>query len=71
MILMLRCMDVSCVGTGRWKPWWRDPARARTWAGIARDMDPAVKTVEIIAFLHGMETSWLFDPSVPLTEVFR
>jgi hypothetical protein len=48
LILMLRCMDVSCVGTGRW-----------------------VKAVEIIACLYGMETSWLFDPSVPLTEVFR
>jgi hypothetical protein len=35
------------------------------------DMDPAVKTVEIIAFRRGMETSWLFVPSVPLTEVFR
>jgi hypothetical protein len=27
--------------------------------------------VEIVAFLYGMETSWLLDPSVPLTEVFR
>jgi hypothetical protein len=24
-----------------------------------------------IAFLTGMETSWLLDPSIPLTEVFR
>jgi hypothetical protein len=43
----------------------QDPGRYRA------DMDPAVKTVEIVAFLHGMETSWLFDPSVPPTEVFR
>jgi AcrR family transcriptional regulator len=35
------------------------------------DVDPAVKAVEIVAFLYGMETSWLLDPSVPLTEVFR
>jgi AcrR family transcriptional regulator len=35
------------------------------------DLDPAVKAVEIIAFLTGMETSWLLDPSIPLTEVFR
>ena len=35
------------------------------------DLDPAVKAVEIIAFLYGMETSWLLDPSIPLTEVFR
>jgi AcrR family transcriptional regulator len=35
------------------------------------DLDPAVKAVEIIAFLYGMETSWLLDPSIPLTDVFR
>ena len=35
------------------------------------DLDPAVKAVEIIAFLHGMETSWLLDPSIPLNDVFR
>jgi AcrR family transcriptional regulator len=35
------------------------------------DVDPAVKAVEIVAFLYGMETSWLLDPSIPLTEVFR
>jgi AcrR family transcriptional regulator len=35
------------------------------------DLDPAVKAREIVAFLYGMETSWLLDPSIPLTEVFR
>jgi AcrR family transcriptional regulator len=35
------------------------------------DLDPAVKATEIVAFLNGMETSWLLDPSTPLTEVFR
>jgi AcrR family transcriptional regulator len=35
------------------------------------DLDPAVKAVEIIAFLSGMETSWLLDPSIPLTDVFH
>ncbi len=35
------------------------------------DVDPVVKATEIVAFLYGMETSWLLDPSVPLTEVFR
>ncbi|MGW1028612.1 TetR/AcrR family transcriptional regulator [Streptomyces sp. NPDC002577] len=35
------------------------------------DLDPAVKAVEIIAFLNGMETSWLLDPSIPLDEVFQ
>ncbi|MFZ2174736.1 MAG: TetR family transcriptional regulator [Rhodococcus sp. (in: high G+C Gram-positive bacteria)] len=34
------------------------------------DLDSAVKAVEIVAFLKGMETSWLLDPSIPLTEVF-
>jgi len=35
------------------------------------DLDPAVKAVEIVAFLNGMETAWLLDPSIPLNEVFR
>ncbi|HWC84750.1 MAG TPA: TetR family transcriptional regulator [Pseudonocardiaceae bacterium] len=35
------------------------------------DVDPALKAVEIVAFLYGMETSWLLDPSIPLTEVFK
>jgi AcrR family transcriptional regulator len=35
------------------------------------DVNPAIKAAEIIAFLTGMETSWLLDPSVPLIEVFR
>lgn len=35
------------------------------------DVDPDVKAVEIIAFVNGIETSWLLDPSTPLAEVFR
>jgi AcrR family transcriptional regulator len=35
------------------------------------DVDPVVKAVEIVAFFNGMETSWLLDPSIPLTEVFQ
>jgi hypothetical protein len=27
--------------------------------------------VEILAFINGMETLWLLDPSIPLTEVFK
>ena len=34
-------------------------------------LHPRVTAVEIVAFLNGMETSWLFDPSIPLTDVFR
>jgi AcrR family transcriptional regulator len=35
------------------------------------DIDPAIKAVEILAFVHGMETIWLLDPSIPLTDVFK
>jgi AcrR family transcriptional regulator len=35
------------------------------------DFDPAVKAVEILAFVNGMETAWLLDPSIPLTAVFK
>ncbi|MEZ0366903.1 TetR/AcrR family transcriptional regulator [Mycobacterium sp. pUA109] len=35
------------------------------------DLDPAVKAVEIIAFVNGMETTWLLDPSIPLADVFK
>jgi AcrR family transcriptional regulator len=35
------------------------------------DVDPVVKAVEIVAFLNGMETSWLLDPSIPVDAVFQ
>ncbi|MGY4712544.1 TetR/AcrR family transcriptional regulator [Mycolicibacterium sp. CBM1] len=35
------------------------------------DVNPATKAVEVLAFVNGMETSWLLDPSIPLIEVFR
>lgn len=35
------------------------------------DVDAATKAVELIAFVNGMETSWLLDPSIPLTKVFQ
>lgn len=34
------------------------------------DLDAGLKATEIIAFLNGIETSWLLDPSIPLTDVF-
>jgi AcrR family transcriptional regulator len=45
-------------------------------AGQARghyrtDLDPAVKAIEILAFINGMETAWLLDPSIPLNDVFK
>lgn len=35
------------------------------------DIDPVVKATEVVAFLNGMETSWLLDPSISLTMVFK
>ena len=35
------------------------------------DIDPAIKAVEILAFVNGLETAWLLDPSIPLAEVFK
>ncbi len=35
------------------------------------DFDPAIKAIEILAFVNGMETAWLLDPSIPLAEVFK
>jgi AcrR family transcriptional regulator len=35
------------------------------------DFDAASKAVEILAFVNGMETAWLLDPSIPLVDVFK
>jgi AcrR family transcriptional regulator len=35
------------------------------------DFDAPSKAVEILAFITGMETLWLLDRSIPLTEVFK
>jgi AcrR family transcriptional regulator len=35
------------------------------------DFNAANKAVEILAFINGMETLWLLDRSIPLTEVFK
>ncbi|GAB2824709.1 TetR/AcrR family transcriptional regulator [Actinocorallia aurea] len=35
------------------------------------EVDPAVLAAEIVAFINGIETTWLLDPSLPLNEVFR
>jgi AcrR family transcriptional regulator len=34
------------------------------------DLDPVLKATEIVAFLNGIETSWLLDPSIPVSDVF-
>ncbi|WP_024441052.1 TetR/AcrR family transcriptional regulator [Mycobacterium sp. UM_WGJ] len=41
-----------------------DDGRYRT------DLNATAKAAEIIAFINGMEMSWLLDPSIPLNEVF-
>jgi AcrR family transcriptional regulator len=33
------------------------------------DVDPEVKAREVVAFLYGIEATWLLDPSVPVAEV--
>ena len=49
-----------------------DGIREAQVAGRYRsDMDPAVKAVQILAFVNGMETLWLLDPSMPVTDVFK
>jgi AcrR family transcriptional regulator len=45
--------------------------RAQRAGRYRQDFDAAAKAVEILAFVNGMETSWLLDPSIPLAEVFK
>jgi AcrR family transcriptional regulator len=35
------------------------------------DFDPALKAVQIVSLITGMEISWLLDPSVPLQEAIQ
>ncbi|OBF14886.1 TetR/AcrR family transcriptional regulator [Mycobacterium sp. ACS4331] len=35
------------------------------------DFDPALKAVQIVSLVNGMEISWLLDPSIPLQEALR
>ena len=49
---------------------YADAIRAAQAAGAARrDIDPDVKAIEVIAFLNGLETSWLLNPSIPVEDV--
>lgn len=36
-----------------------------------KDFDPALKAVQIVSLVNGMEISWLLDPSVPLQEALQ
>jgi len=49
---------------------YADAIRAAQAAGSARlDIDPDLKAIEVIAFLNGLETSWLLNPSLPVEDV--
>ena len=49
---------------------YADGVRAAQANGTARaDIDPDLKAVEIIAFLNGLETSWLLNPALPVANV--
>jgi AcrR family transcriptional regulator len=45
--------------------------RAQAKGVYRQDFDPAIKAIEILAFVNGMETAWLLDPSIPLVDVFK
>ena len=49
---------------------YADGIRAAQANGTARaDIDPDLKAIEVIAFLNGLETSWLLNPSLPVEDV--
>jgi AcrR family transcriptional regulator len=49
---------------------YADGVRAAQANGTARaDIDPDLKAIEVIAFLNGLETSWLLNPSLPVEDV--
>ena len=35
------------------------------------DFDPALKAVQIVSLVNGLEISWLLDPSIPLKETIQ
>lgn len=46
-------------------------ASAQASGRYRNDFDPAVKAVQIVSLVNGLEISWLLDPSVPLQEALR
>ncbi len=46
-------------------------ADAQASGRYRNDFDPAVKAVQIVSLVNGLEISWLLDPSVPLQEALR
>jgi AcrR family transcriptional regulator len=45
--------------------------RGQRTGAYRTDVDPGVKAVEVVAFIYGMETSWLLDPSISVVSVFQ
>jgi AcrR family transcriptional regulator len=51
---------------------YADAVRAAQATNEARpDIDPDLKSMEVIAFLNGLETSWLLNPSIPVEDIAR
>lgn len=49
---------------------YADAIRSAQANGTARpDIDADLKAIEVIAFLNGLETSWLLNPSIPVERV--
>ena len=46
-------------------------ADAQASGRYRNDFDPAVKAVQIVSLVNGLEISWLLDQSVPLREALR
>jgi len=46
-------------------------ARGQADGRYRTDFDPALKAVQIVSLVNGMEISWLLDPSIPLQEALR
>lgn len=46
-------------------------ARGQAAGRYRDDFDPAVKAVQIVSLVNGMEISWLLDPSIPLQEALQ
>ena len=47
----------------------RPPCAGQAGVPAHADIDPDLKAIEVIAFLNGLETSWLLNPSLPVEDV--
>lgn len=78
VVLLVENLMVDAPLHGRLLERWRtsvdivaEAIRSQQCSGRYRaDIDPAVRAVEIVAFINRIEMSWLLDRSTPLREVF-